>query len=244
VGRYRCSTHNVEYNNSCPECRHEEIAESQQNLVDGLSELLEARESATEEIKECLEDLAYKQANPGDYRCPECLFITLKRNSRRCPKCLSNISGEYWKETFEKERIKAEQEAIRQKAAAEEAARLRKIQTETSRLQKIKEKKEDGAVAYWLYWFPSLSLFGYCLMLISRYNGYFSDGEEFLYILPLAVCFIPLINWLAIAGGIIAYLGGMRDTPSHPEALFMSLAMFFLIGLMVTTGIMGNSEKN
>ena len=43
------------------------------------------------------------------------------------------------KETFEKERIKAEQEAIRQKAAAEEAARLRKIQTETSRLQKIKE---------------------------------------------------------------------------------------------------------
>ncbi len=122
-----CAVHNIDYKHSCPECRREDEERDRQAIIDGLSDLAESREAQ-------LEDLAYKQANPGDYTCPGCKFITLKHEAVRCPKCRWDIPPEYWSaiRAAKEAKIKAAAAAaaaaaaLRKEAAVEEERRTRK----------------------------------------------------------------------------------------------------------------------
>lgn len=84
----------------CPECREvEERAEKDRK----------ERRAAEERLEAALEEAEYDRANPGDYECPECLFITLRRGASRCPKCQANVPSGYWSPIFERERRDAEE---------------------------------------------------------------------------------------------------------------------------------------
>lgn len=43
-------------------------------------------------------DIQYKRDNPGDYKCPNCSFFTLKKDEERCPKCNITIENSFWQE--------------------------------------------------------------------------------------------------------------------------------------------------
>ncbi len=137
MGRFHCSSHNLEYNSVCPACRDEQ-AEADR------SEILESLSTQTDEMKRQLAYLSYKQGNPGDYKCPECLYVTLKREARRCPVCHSAITKEYWEEIARKAREDAEQRA-KQEKVAKEAAEEEKRRKEERLLQ---EKKQAEKIAW------------------------------------------------------------------------------------------------
>src|SRR4051794_33863624 len=59
---------------------------------------------------------AYLINNPGDYACPKCLYITLKAEALRCPKCHADIETGYWRRVWANE--KEAQERTRKEAAA------------------------------------------------------------------------------------------------------------------------------
>src|SRR3954451_14837991 len=72
------------------------------------------------EVRQSLSELAHKRANPGDYECPHCLYISLKNRASRCPKCHGHIDREYWDGVREKERVSAERNAERERELAAE----------------------------------------------------------------------------------------------------------------------------
>ncbi len=69
-----------DYYDGCPECRAAE----------------ERAEADRKETKEELSRIAHKHANPGDFKCPHCKFISLKIDASRCPLCHGDIGKDYW----------------------------------------------------------------------------------------------------------------------------------------------------
>ncbi|MDP3763910.1 MAG: hypothetical protein Q8Q92_04735 [bacterium] len=168
MGRYRCSEHGIEYNGVCPACRDEKAEEDRQSIIEGLSELAETRAEQAEEVKQSLEDVAYKQANPGDYQCPECLFITLKRGASRCPMCRSSIPREYWERVAEQERIQAERAAkiqAEQRAAREAGLEAFKKAAQKATREKLEVKRRNDEVEVVLMLFVMLVLVS--IMILS-----------------------------------------------------------------------------
>lgn len=66
------------------------------------------RERRHEEIVEERRRASHKEANPGDYECPECRYVTLLRSATRCPKCRAVVDPSYWSPIFEREKKQAE----------------------------------------------------------------------------------------------------------------------------------------
>jgi len=77
--------------------RAEEEAEEDREFQEEMYERLR------EEQEERAAESDYKAANPGDYQCPKCLFITLKRNAQTCCKCHRDVPDDYWPEVDRKE---------------------------------------------------------------------------------------------------------------------------------------------
>src|ERR1700741_4132999 len=67
----------ADYPDSCPSCDLDEFEREDR------AEPREANET-------------YKRNNPGDYTCPNCLYITLKSGASRCPKCQGTVDADYW----------------------------------------------------------------------------------------------------------------------------------------------------
>lgn len=123
----RCRIHGQEYEHweGCSECR-----DAEQRTEEGHIELLAALEQAGEEQRAAAEraeaaraESDYRQANPGDYECPECRYITLRRTASRCPKCHATIATTYWVPVLERERRVAEEREREKLRAADEWAR-------------------------------------------------------------------------------------------------------------------------
>jgi len=124
-----CSTHGIEYSGyNCPRCeaqeRHDEAQERQR-------ELLDATEEGIKETVDALLDSEYRRANPGDYKCPHCKYISLKNNASRCPLCHGEIGSDYWNTVRAWEKAEAEKELA--KAAARAAAEAEYIRTAPER---------------------------------------------------------------------------------------------------------------
>ncbi|CAN5511987.1 hypothetical protein BH10PLA1_BH10PLA1_18580 [soil metagenome] len=76
-------------------------------------------EEAEEKAQERADEIVYKTNNPGDYECPYCMMISLKRGSRRCPKCQHDIESEHWDGVYAGE---AALQRLQQEKAARDAA--------------------------------------------------------------------------------------------------------------------------
>lgn len=112
-----CSTHGIEYSGyNCPRCeaqeRHNEAQERHR-------ELLHATEESLEETVDALLNSDYRRANPGDYPCPHCRYISLKNYASRCPLCHGEIGGNYWNAVRKVEKDEAEIAEAESKAEAE-----------------------------------------------------------------------------------------------------------------------------
>lgn len=131
-----CNTHDIDYpwQGQCPECRAIETAERSRRMLEQQEEARwEAREREWEqqrdqevrhkELVRVRELEIYKRQNPGDYKCPECLYITLKRGASRCPACHAAIGHDHWPPIYENERLQVEEKARQEKLDAEEWAR-------------------------------------------------------------------------------------------------------------------------
>jgi hypothetical protein len=82
-----CFKHSIHYpGSSCPRCDAEERHR----------EILDATEQSGTEAIEEMRASAYRRANPGDYECPHCRYVSLKRNASRCPLCHGDIGIAYW----------------------------------------------------------------------------------------------------------------------------------------------------
>jgi hypothetical protein len=67
----------------------------------------------------------YKSANPGDHKCPHCLYFSLKAGASRCPLCHGQVGNDYWIEEAERQNareaasvVEKEEEAAAKAAAA------------------------------------------------------------------------------------------------------------------------------
>jgi rubrerythrin len=88
----------------------------------------EAAERAEEDRKErrrIAAEAEHKRANPGDYECPNCGYITLKRGRPRCPTCQGTVSPEFWPAIYDAERKIAERRKAEELLKAEEWERTR-----------------------------------------------------------------------------------------------------------------------
>lgn len=120
----------------CPQCQAAELQVSRdlEQMARDAKEREEARQEAQREHEERAEELVeeqvYRANNPGDYECPYCLLISLKRGARRCPKCQHDIEADHWRRVYareeeerrreEEERRRAENARLEQQRAHEE----------------------------------------------------------------------------------------------------------------------------
>lgn len=131
-----CLKHSVKYPllGTCPRCSAEELAERQKDhftRMEGaaaqvLREQLNSR-MRHHEIIQLLEEESFKKRNPGEFECPECLFITLKRGATRCPICHSMITQDYWVAAYEAERQENERRAIEEQRQREKSELMAKV---------------------------------------------------------------------------------------------------------------------
>jgi len=122
-------------------------------------DLLNSTEEQREKAVDALHNSDYRRANPGDYKCPHCKYITLKYEASRCPLCHGEIESYYWYtiRAAEKEKEAAAKAAAEEwkrtapeREAAERAAKQKceaeeieaKQKREACEAEEIKEKKK------------------------------------------------------------------------------------------------------
>lgn len=132
-----CNTHYREYDTiDCPQC---EVERRHNELLDQL------RESD------------HERANPGEYECPHCRYVSLKRNASRCPLCHGIIDDRHWVALSAAEqrtrirRLEAEAQNLRSGLAAplvdQEGVAL--ARASLASLTRRQERLEGGAFQWW-----------------------------------------------------------------------------------------------
>ena len=112
-----CGKHGIHHESSeCPRC---EMEERHQELVDQAREGVEQAREDTESIVSAMRESEYRRANPGDYACPHCLYISLKMGASRCPLCHGDLPNDHWVRVRASEKAKAELRRAEEKAAEE-----------------------------------------------------------------------------------------------------------------------------
>lgn len=142
---YHCYRHEIDHSSSdCPRClaeqRHEELVDLTREGQDEAARL--ASEQHEEHLR-AIEESDYRRANPGDYQCPHCGYITLRLDFDRCPFCRGSVQEkdpEYWT------RVHVELER-RAKAAAEAAAERQKQKAVAEAKQRAEAQARAEAAA-------------------------------------------------------------------------------------------------
>lgn len=222
-----CGWHDINYSGrECPRC----VADERH-----LDVLDQAQERA-EVTARAIEESDYRRANPGDYKCPSCFYVTLKRGALRCPMCRGDVPGDHWAKVFAAEEAKAELKRAREAAEAAEWARNAPAREAAARAaaaaKEAKEKSDRNAenarrkakrnaelgrgflVFYFAYLFPALVL-GVGTIWRSLKNG-----ESVLLGWTLMTTLVPFLNWLALVSILIT---------SHGRATFFTLSVVFLV---------------
>ncbi len=151
-----CRIHGDYIYDACPSCQDlaERAERERQERRGAEEEDREERRAAEERALESRQESDYKNANPGDYECPNCRYITLRREASRCPKCRGAVTPDYWKPILTRERREAEAREQQRKLVAEEwargeperrrkaeEARLHAERAETERQEQIREAR-------------------------------------------------------------------------------------------------------
>lgn len=215
----------ADYYDGCPECREgEERAERDREKQREAAERdREERRAAEAQLEAATEEAEYKRANPGDYKCPECLFITLRRGASRCPTCHATVPSSYWSPIFDRERRDAEEQERRAKLAAKEWAkgepeRQRQAKAAAEQAKAAAEAAAKAASAKRLACF----YFGYLLPILGWVTGslvlYVTNPERLGAAQGTILLFVPVLNWLAYLG--LLFFGG-NNRPLAWAVLFV-----------------------
>lgn len=107
----------ADYPDSCPSCQLDEFVRDD-------------RAEASAKAREASE--TYKRNNPGDYTCPNCLYVTLRSGASRCPKCQGTVNADYWVRVRADEKATALADQERKAEEAAEQARRRLAEAEAA----------------------------------------------------------------------------------------------------------------
>lgn len=188
-----CQIHNIHHSSYfCPRCEAEKRHE----------ELVELTELAISSQHVAAEEAIYKQANPGEYKCPSCLYITLKRGASRCPRCHATIGTEHWISIYEHENREQEERKRRNEIAAEEWAKGEPERQRRARATK-RANSLDSIVRMHFRYLPALTMW---TVYITEF--YTNVGSNWTWqavtnhfspisIVILLVMFVPYVKWLA-----------------------------------------------
>jgi hypothetical protein len=220
-----CRIHGVEYRyeDGCSECRDaadrtREAEERAREAEDRACEADARAEADRAAILERLSAAEYARANPGNYQCPACRYITLLRDASRCPICHANPGDQYWAAVRDAERAEAlraeaaarewkrtEPERVAKAAAAAAAAAEERKRTESERAAKAarlaSEKRRakfwgDFWGVYAAYLLPIICVLT-AVLLRGGMESFFANRGNLL-------LFCPVLNWLAYAGLLIS----------------------------------------
>ena len=139
---YHCSRHDIDHRSyDCPRCeaerRHEELLEQARESHE---EVLRLASEIHEEATEAARESDYRRANPGDYKCPHCKYISLKRDASRCPICHGEPGPAYWSRVAAREEIAKAHE----KEAKKGQARREKIAADKRALANEERRKWEA----------------------------------------------------------------------------------------------------
>lgn len=179
-----CSNHSIDYSgDTCSRCDAEERHR----------ELLNATEENLAQTVGAMRESDYRRANPGEYACPHCQYISLKSGASRCPLCHGEVGRRYWDDVrAEYERAAPQREAAR-RATEEAATSAEKRRVAAARKAKADDRRESFVAAYFAYWLPVLS-YGTTLLAALLTDNHGGAPIEFSWVMLVAL--IPLVNWL------------------------------------------------
>jgi hypothetical protein len=113
-----CQIHGGYDDYGCPDCKREE--QEQHDARAEQARMLEEQSESLRDIAISTEEAAFRAHNPGDFQCPSCMMISLKRGARRCPLCRSDITPSDWEDIDNKV-----EEARKQAQARDEESQRR-----------------------------------------------------------------------------------------------------------------------
>ena len=129
-----CGRHDIHYKGGeCPRCSGEERHR----------ELLAQARDGVEETARAIQESDYRHANPGDYECPHCRYVSLRRAAARCPLCHGTVPTDYWSRIFEAEKAEAVRRRASQEAAEAAWARAAPEREATALKSQIAELEEE-----------------------------------------------------------------------------------------------------
>jgi hypothetical protein len=193
--RAYCSYHSIYYSgDTCPRCSAEERHE----------QILEIARDTESAIREA----AYERANPGEYECPHCKYLSLKRAASRCPLCQGQVERAYWDEV----RAAEIAEADRRRAAAEARA-LEDARTAPARAAAALVARKKQFVETWSRYALVSPVYGYVIGGPGGCTGRWMFGdiseENFWYANSALVTLGPLCALVApllvVAVGVVCY---------------------------------------
>jgi hypothetical protein len=213
-----CVKHGLDYRSGdCPQCvadrRHEESLESAVAVVEANIEIAKRA--------------AYLQANPGDYECPHCGYITLLRNKPRCPICHGIVGSDYWASVQERETRARAAQAERDKKEAEERAK----QAQTYAANRVSESSWGGmppalarafaalGVVFFAYLLPALSLISAAMMMKPMDQVIPIIKQQLIWYV------VPVLNWFMCLLVIL-----FADDPGERILLLASLGGWSIVG--------------
>lgn len=204
-----CTEHFIDYDSlDCPRClaedRHEEVVDLAQQAVH------QAKHSE------------HKRANPGDYKCPECLYVTLKRGAMRCPICRARITQQYWAWVEAAETAYVAEQAQAKIAAAEAWARAEPERDRFRVEARQRTRASRFAILYFAYLLPLLS----STVAMALSESYRNFGLQSAY----WAIFLPVVNWVGYAALIFG------AGPERPLAL-AALVVLIVAGAGIARAI-------
>lgn len=166
-----CGRHGIDHSSSdCPRCLAEERHEE---LLSSNAETVRVLENLREESIQALEESDRRRANPGDFECPHCRYISLRRDASRCPLCHGSIDSGYWKVVLERERARKE--------AARVAAEARAL-AERQKQEELEKARKEKAAADGLLGLIAFGLLLICVgvaFVITRNGARAIRGHDF-----------------------------------------------------------------
>jgi hypothetical protein len=207
----------------CPRCQSDDfrnVGEIESDS-DRENERWEREEQYGEQLEQIVkrqEEAAYRAANPGEFECPECKYVSLRRDASRCPVCHATVGRDHWSLIYERERFEAQERARREKLAAAEWA-AGEPERQRQRVEAQRLAKAEATAAIWRIYLKFYFQYLLPVLCIGTVNLIFGPRSWGYYILMV----IPWVNWLTVVA-LLFFAGPI---------MWISLALWGGIGALI-----------
>lgn len=196
--RRYCRTHGVyhdTFGDGCPRCRETE-----------------------ESTLRALANTEYRATNPGEYECPHCRYVSLRRGASRCPLCQGSVHADYWS------RVRAAEAAAQAEwdrgAPKREAKEKRK--SAIARLDSALDSFGQFCGFYYFYLLPVLSYGTFLIRALPDNHERITITLDLLVVVVLAL--IPVVNWL------MCLLPLIFDNAAQSQLFYSGLKGWAIVG--------------